>query len=32
MTPTLKNQALIMVNRIENFASDGIYVSASTAS
>ncbi|MEZ8201949.1 S24 family peptidase [Vibrio splendidus] len=26
MTPTLKNQALIMVNRIEDFASDGIYV------
>ena len=26
MTPTLKNQALIMVNRIEDFAGDGIYV------
>ncbi|MGF1842291.1 helix-turn-helix domain-containing protein [Vibrio clamense] len=26
MIPTLKNQALIMVNRIEDFAGDGIYV------
>mgnify|MGYP001177092477 CR=1 FL=1 len=26
ITPTLKNQALIMVNRIEDFAGDGIYV------
>ena len=26
MTPTLKNQAIIMVNRIEDFSGDGIYV------
>lgn len=26
MIPTLKNQALIMVNRIEDFAGDRIYV------
>lgn len=26
MTPTLQNQALIMVNRIEDFTGDGIYV------
>lgn len=26
MTPTLQNQALIMVNRIEDFMGDGIYV------
>ncbi|NOH21443.1 LexA family transcriptional regulator [Vibrio cyclitrophicus] len=26
MAPTLKNQSLVMVNRIDDFASDGIYV------
>ncbi|PMN00383.1 hypothetical protein BCT42_22920 [Vibrio lentus] len=26
MTPTLKKQALIMVNHIKDFAGDGIYV------
>ncbi|XDF76860.1 S24 family peptidase [Aliivibrio fischeri] len=26
MTPTLQNQAVIMVNRIEDFTGDGIYV------
>ncbi|WP_253643683.1 S24 family peptidase [Vibrio splendidus] len=26
MTPTQKNQASIMVNRIEDFAGNGIYV------
>ncbi|WP_281167245.1 S24 family peptidase [Psychromonas ossibalaenae] len=26
MYPTLKNQAIVMVNRIQDFSGDGIYV------
>jgi len=26
MEPTLKNQSIVMVNKIDDFASDGIYV------